>query len=804
MEKNKFLGLLYDMLVRKEIVKQNDKPKDLKEKNERLERYLKKIERIHNKVLDNDQNLERVKQLYYDRYIIKDNDIPNHYFESLQKRYQDQGYGFINLVNPQSDKEKKIKNEHIEAIINEQKESLDNWLNYFLSNDSSYLKMWAKVWAFQGMLEIGNLNKYKDGYDRRNRTTVNPFVSFDPEILSKCVRLVEEIFSKKELNDEEVIKLVESGSFSKIYGKLLANKKQIKSEKTEGIWIKYNRETEDSIEEKIVKGQVPEYIRLYNSLQGYNTGWCTAGTKDIAKTQILGGDFYVYNSKNDEGNYIIPRIAIRLENNSIAEIRGIASEQNIESNMVEILEEKLKEFPDVESYKKKVKDMKKLTLIYNKHKEDDELTKEDLTFIYEVNSKINNFGYIKDPRIEEIIKDRNKRKDFAYIFDCSEDEIGLTKEEFDSGRKLKYYQGDLELQNLTVNGNLVLPEIINGSLKLRNLTNVTGLVLPQIINGSLYLSSLTSAKGLILPKTINGNLWLEGLTNAEDLLLPETLNGNLWLDSLTNAKGLILPRVLNGTLGLKKIASTEDLVLPEIINGNLNLNGLSSAEGLLLPQKINGDLNLNGLTNAKELILPQTINGSLWLNSLITAENLVLPDVINGSLNLKSLTNAKDLILPQTINGNLDLSCLRSAKGLVLPQIINGTINLSGLTSSEDLIIFQTITSGLNLRSLTNANGLILPEKIKGDLNLSGLNNIEGLVLPQTIYGTLWLNSLTSAEGLVLPQTINGNLNLSNLTSLIGIVLPKKVSMKIYIFGGIYSLEKIIEMQNQEEKQKSI
>ena len=63
-----------------------------------------------------------------------------------------------------------IKKEHIKTIIKEQRDSLDNWLNYFLSKDSDYLPMWAKVWAFQGMLQIGNLNKDKDGYDKRSKT----------------------------------------------------------------------------------------------------------------------------------------------------------------------------------------------------------------------------------------------------------------------------------------------------------------------------------------------------------------------------------------------------------------------------------------------------------------------------------------------------------------------------------------------------------------------------------------------------------------------------------------------------------
>lgn len=253
-EKNKFLGMLYDFLIDEGIIKYGDKLKDLKEKNQRLEKYLDKLERVQDKSLDNDRYLNMIKKLYYDRYIIKESDIPDKYFESLQQQYLDQGHGHINLVNPQTKKDKRLKKEHIETVIREQKDSLDNWLNYFLSSDSSYLEMWAKVWAFQGMLHIGNINKNRDGYERRSKTTVNPFVSFDSEILGKCVELVKETFDKKELTDEEVKKLVSSGSFPKLYGKLLANKKQIKAETTEGIWIKYNRETEEGMEEKLRNG----------------------------------------------------------------------------------------------------------------------------------------------------------------------------------------------------------------------------------------------------------------------------------------------------------------------------------------------------------------------------------------------------------------------------------------------------------------------------------------------------------------------------------------------------------------------
>ena len=94
-----------------------------------------------------------------------------------------------------------------------------------------------------------------------------------------------------------------------------------------GIWKKYN--------------QGENYQELWKSLQGKNTGWCTAG-EETCKSQIEGGDFYVYYTKDEEGNYTNPRIAIRIEGTEeIGEVRGIGKNQNLEENMTSIAEEKL-------------------------------------------------------------------------------------------------------------------------------------------------------------------------------------------------------------------------------------------------------------------------------------------------------------------------------------------------------------------------------------------------------------------------------------------------------------------------------
>ena len=105
---------------------------------------------------------------------------------------------------------------------------------------------------------------------------------------------------------------------------------------------------------------------LVKSLRGYNTGWCTAG-ESTAQTQLSNGDFYVYYTLDENDEYKIPRIAIRMEYDEIAEIRGIAQDQNLEPEMEEVVEEKIKDFPDKEEYYKKVSDMKKLTSVYKKY-----------------------------------------------------------------------------------------------------------------------------------------------------------------------------------------------------------------------------------------------------------------------------------------------------------------------------------------------------------------------------------------------------------------------------------------------------
>ena len=708
-ELNRFLKNLYDLLEKQEII--TKKPSTSKEKVNITKDYIEKLERVNKKALELDR-IEEIRRLYYKKYLIKEENILDSYWKHLEESYLAEGYGHVNLVNPNTYQDKELKREHTENIIKAQKDSLDAWLNYLLSPDSNYLEMWAKVWAFQGMITIGNLTKEKDKYTKRDNTTTNPFIGIDSEILGKSVELLKKILNKETIEDSELQRIAKTESFFQIYTRLLLSKKEIKTNGNEGKWFKYH------------EGNESEGVKLYNDLQGYNTGWCTAATLDTAIDQVcgkksyVGGDFYVYYTKNENNGYKIPRIAIRTEHGRIGEIRGIAKNQNLESEMEDILEEKLKEFPDKEEYLKKVSDMKELTKIYKEHKIR-ELTKEEIRFLYEIDSNITGFGYQKDPRIEEITKTRNIKKDLSYALDCTEEEIGIAPESYEGK---VYYKGDIDLYTITKTENLKLPKYVSGYLNLNSLTSAEGLILPKNVGGDLNLYSLTSAEGLIMPNNVGGHLNLRSLTSAEDLTLPNNIGGTLYLNSLTSAEGLIMPNNIGESLWLDKLTSAEGLALPNNIGGDLYLNSLTSAEGLTLPNNIGGTLYLNSLISAEGITLPNNVGRDLYLNSLTSAEGLTLPNNIVGDLYLNSLTIAEGLTLPNNIGGTLYLNSLISAEGLTLPNNVGRYLFFNSLKIADLLEIKLPLNIGGKIclqdgeYTLEELKNLIQMEKEKRNL----------------------------------------------------------------------------------------
>jgi hypothetical protein len=451
--------------------------------------------------------LERVKKAFHKKYIPTIENFPREEFIRFQSRAAEElGHGRI-ISLPE---------EAYEAEIQTQKESLDEWVEYFTSADSSSFPVWAKYWAFNGVVRMSGIQKVDPetmmlSFTKREENTFGRFPELNREALAMAVEFitkkVEQGIILNEALKQESFRYVYSYFINKLRESTLIPELEI----TDGTWVKYNQGDEEAIDV------------LVNSLAEKNTGWCTAG-RATAQGQLEQGDFYVYYSRSSSGKPN-PRIAISMEGGSIAEIRGIGANQNFDNviSSTSILDSKLDEFGNEGvKYKKRNSDMKRLTAIDRRFNKGEELTIDDLRFLYELDSKIEGFGYSKDPRIEEIISKRNIKKDLSEVTGCNPNQISLSMEEALSGNILFHY-GGLDLSDLTSAEGLTLPQSVGGYLNLSSLTSAEGLTLPQSVGGYLNLSGLTSAKGLTVPQSVGGGLYLRSLTSAEGLTLPQSV-----------------------------------------------------------------------------------------------------------------------------------------------------------------------------------------------------------------------------------------------------------------------------------------
>lgn len=631
--------LYKNLYLSKEVLHHGSNNKYDKFNNIKL--YMDKLDDIHNKVFKLERHIEYLKKYYYDRYVIKRENIKESYYKHKLQIALEKGYGYITLTP-------KLKRQYQDEIIENQKNSLSIWIDFMFSEEMNIYPFWVKYWAFQGMLKLGSYNQEKETFNKRTHYTTDPFIELNKDALLKSMNLIIKVLNKEKINNEELETLVNSGSFRKIY--LYVIKNMEKDNNMDGIWIKYDRNS--------------DYNKLLESLRGYNTKWCTTG-KGTAIDQLKEGILHIYYTLDKKNEYRIPRIAIRIRNNQIVEIKGIGKYQNLESGLEKVVEEKINDLPDNDNYYKKVSDMKKLTYIYNKQSNKEILNKEELKFLYEIENKILCFGLKEDPRIKEIIKKRNIKEDISYTLDCKKEQVALKEKEINENTI--YYRGYLK-------NSKILPKIIGDYLSLDE-ENIEGIFPTQIIGGSLFLNNLKETNKLILSRIVCGGVYLNNLKNAGTLILPSRVDGSVNLENLVSANILVLPLYLGESLFLNKLTNINTLVLPKFVGGYLQIDFLTNPRGIVFEKEFTGNLSMNGLENAEGLIFPNTFNGTLSLNGLINAKGLVLPKNFNGNLSMCSLTNIKNLILPENFTGNLYLGNIQNIETLNIPDTCNVYVN---------------------------------------------------------------------------------------------------------------------------------
>lgn len=440
MENPKFLKEKYNLQSSPEVESAARRTKKTKGKEmsgqaheARIQNYLNRLkEIIERKDQDKrEQGMRALKKILHNKFVIKSEEIPESFLDSIKRRHREEGHDDIDI--PEG-----LRAELAETLIAEQLDSLDAWIDYLASNDAKYPD-WLKYWAIRNILKMGRYDKEKQKFTERTGHAVNPFPEINHEALALIFEAMEAKHSGKSYDfgydiEEETkksfLQALDKGNFPKLYALAIEEFNPIAEEFlkiTEGQWVKYPKGSDSK--------------KVSDTLRRRGTGWCIAG-EPTARRYLLNNDLEIFYSLDSEGNSTIPRVVIVSSGDNVSEVRGVARQENLDPHIGEVVKNKLSGLSGGKSYEKKLNDMKLLTLIENKTKNGQVLTKNDLVFLYEIDSPIQGFGYQRDPRIKELREQRDPQADMLVVLDCSQDQIAHTASEINQNTRA--YLGQLK------------------------------------------------------------------------------------------------------------------------------------------------------------------------------------------------------------------------------------------------------------------------------------------------------------------------------------------------------------------------
>ena len=389
------------------------------------------LSRLNSLIEKHGDNLEqRLWQTSASKVIIKPEDITDKYWKQQEQILRNEGQGRT-LSNYEKDY---LTNE----IIAEQERTIAPWVNYLSDKDCPY-PTWFKVYAFDGLSRMGLYNDNTKEFEKRDKHTVGGFPNLNPEVLAKVYSHINDFFSQdssawfeKHPEDEKLSVLVKSGNFNKLYSKELLDTKVImkapeRTEDVQGDWFEYKLGDEEQIS-RLAEG----------------TRWCIADPH-TANNYLRSGTYDDDDDDNDDYNdnyednnhddnkarFFIFRLktdqskdgyadngsaSIRLgPDGNVAEVSGLNDGQAIEDALVPIVQEKVLSLPGGEKYNQSFKDKQELIRLDKKMQENQDLTEEELEFIYEINRNIVTLDTYNgsDPRLKEL---KNKYN-IQYILD---------------------------------------------------------------------------------------------------------------------------------------------------------------------------------------------------------------------------------------------------------------------------------------------------------------------------------------------------------------------------------------------------
>ncbi|MBQ3474533.1 hypothetical protein IJH24_03905 [Candidatus Saccharibacteria bacterium] len=341
-----------------------------------------------------------------EKLTVKIEDVPESYWQTQAQIRRDNG-----LDEYISDGEKEII---VEDTKKRQYESIKNWSDYLGQEDCPY-PMWFKLFTWDGVTKMSAVyDKEAQRFAKRDETTMAPYPHLNPAVLGeifgticKVNGLDESGEMEKSSLDEVAEKVTKTYNFNKLYSLFLSRQKVApevpkNAEDVHGSWIEYGIGDEKKMAEAAA-----------------GTPWCIASPA-VGKSYLTKGEYGTdeVDEKNSKAKFLLFHLqdkdtgklassacaSIRLDTKGqVAEVSGIQTGQVLDDSLVPIVEKKVRTLPGGEKYLEAFADKRELIKIDKKMQSGEELTNEELSFIYELKRPIRKLEmYGDDPRVEAV------------------------------------------------------------------------------------------------------------------------------------------------------------------------------------------------------------------------------------------------------------------------------------------------------------------------------------------------------------------------------------------------------------------
>lgn len=338
--------------------------------------------------------------------VIKPEDIPNNYWDLRNQIIRDSGHD--NLIGAFNEQDKTLA---IHRLQDHQRDSARVWADHLSREDLAY-PAWFKLYAWDGMSKLGEFDKERMIFNKRDQSTVAPYPSLNEEAVRATYLAVNDYLNHRQSTDQELASVLESGNFNKVYSSFLLEGKTIietpnEADQVEGKWVEYT---------------IKDIDKLTRAAEC--TGWCIdhraeALDQFLHKSGIdhydeaeadnyqLQSRFFLFHLQDRIGGKVADRGSAAIHVNGEGHIDGIyglksrpgKNDQQIEDALKSVVYDKVETLKDGKRYLEYFISNTRLTIIDRNLQNQQLLEVDDVDFVFSLDKDV----FKRDSRPDEII-----------------------------------------------------------------------------------------------------------------------------------------------------------------------------------------------------------------------------------------------------------------------------------------------------------------------------------------------------------------------------------------------------------------